>query len=378
MWPSEPGLRTTGLHELDRQSQPSWRGCHSQELQDQPLTFCIRFGAGCMFSTFFSMHSIGFLLRAKNTEVGYYVFLQTQGSVCGKWAAIHCSRWRRSSTQGWFYERRKAERGDWYTVGKANAVLREFYRSVVRKRELSNTAKLSVFKLVFVPILTYGHESWAMTERILTQVQTPKMGFLRGVHGVTVGLTEVRLRPGQETSLALPYLNLRSFGSKSTALNKKLATLSGLFGAPQWFAALVTPPMWHFATNCAVVKFAEHRMSKHFSELREHNHVSSAMYPQCPTKDWWGKCCWLNPRESHPNVVQGPGGVTSSPTLLGPVLVWSQQNYLKLLLIVRFSKSSYGCCPHRNSTFRSEPFRSGRFGLGRFGVGTFRSRHFCT
>jgi len=43
-------------------------------------------------------------------------------------------------------------------IGKANAVLRELYGSVVRKRELSNTAKLSVFKLVFVSILTYDHE----------------------------------------------------------------------------------------------------------------------------------------------------------------------------------------------------------------------------
>jgi len=45
--------------------------------------------------------------------------------------------------------------------------LREFYRSVVTKLELSNTAKLSVFKSVFVPILTYGRESWAMTERTI-------------------------------------------------------------------------------------------------------------------------------------------------------------------------------------------------------------------
>ena len=44
-------------------------------------------------------------------------------------------------------------------IGQVNAVLRELYRSVVTKRELSNTAKLSVFKSVFVPILTYGHES---------------------------------------------------------------------------------------------------------------------------------------------------------------------------------------------------------------------------
>jgi len=56
------------------------------------------------------------------------------------------------------------------------------------------------FQSNFVPILTYDHESWIMTERILTQVQAPKMGFLPRLHGVTKGRTEVRLRPGQETS----------------------------------------------------------------------------------------------------------------------------------------------------------------------------------
>jgi len=51
-----------------------------------------------------------------------------------------------------------------------NAVLRELYRSVATKREFSYTAKLSVFKLVFVPLLTCDHESWVMTERILSQL----------------------------------------------------------------------------------------------------------------------------------------------------------------------------------------------------------------
>jgi len=58
--------------------------------------------------------------------------------------------------------RRKEEIDKW--IGKANAVLRELYRSVVTKQELSKTAKLSVFKSVFVPILTFGHESWVVTE----------------------------------------------------------------------------------------------------------------------------------------------------------------------------------------------------------------------
>jgi len=93
--------------------------------------------------------------------------------------------------------------------------------------------KTASFQSSFVPILTYGHESWIMAERILTQVEAPKMGFLPRLHGVTKGRTEVRWRPGQETSLAPPYLNLWYFGSKCTALKKKLATLLRLFGAPQ-------------------------------------------------------------------------------------------------------------------------------------------------
>jgi len=44
-------------------------------------------------------------------------------------------------------------------IGKANTVLRELYCSVVMKREFSKTEKLSIFKSVFVPILTFGHES---------------------------------------------------------------------------------------------------------------------------------------------------------------------------------------------------------------------------
>ena len=44
-------------------------------------------------------------------------------------------------------------------IDKANAVLHELHCSVFMKRELSKTAKLLVFKSVFVPILTFGNES---------------------------------------------------------------------------------------------------------------------------------------------------------------------------------------------------------------------------
>jgi len=45
------------------------------------------------------------------------------------------------------------------------------------------------------------------------------------------GHNEVRWRPGQETSLAPPFSNLRPFGSKCTVLKKVLVTLLGLFGS---------------------------------------------------------------------------------------------------------------------------------------------------
>ena len=49
--------------------------------------------------------------------------------------------------------------------------MRALHNLVVMKRELSKEAKLSIFKTVFVPVLTNSHESWVMTERVRSQVQ---------------------------------------------------------------------------------------------------------------------------------------------------------------------------------------------------------------
>ena len=81
-------------------------------------------------------------------------------------------------------------------IGMASAVMRALHYSVVMKRELSKKAKLSIFKTVFVPILTYDHESWVMTERMRSQVQASEMRYLRRIEGVTlfnkVCSTEIR------------------------------------------------------------------------------------------------------------------------------------------------------------------------------------------
>ena len=71
-------------------------------------------------------------------------------------------------------------------IGKASAVMRQLHRSVVLKRELCTKAKLSIFRSVYVPILTYGHECWIMNERVRFRVQAAEIGFLRRISGFTL------------------------------------------------------------------------------------------------------------------------------------------------------------------------------------------------
>jgi len=129
--------------------------------------------------------------------------------------------------------------------------------------------------------------------------------------------------------------------------------------------------VWHFVTKSTGLKSVKPGTSSHFFESRDPSYVSSAMHPECPRKEWRTKSfklqsnfhwrlvylvydgflycfCLLaesyeiikhyhsTPTEKWPRVrPRTRWCVTTSPTLLGPVLVWSEQNYLKLLLIVR-------------------------------------------
>ena len=71
-------------------------------------------------------------------------------------------------------------------IRKASAVMRQLHRSVVLKRELCTKAKLSIFRSVYVPILTYGHECWIMNEKVGSRVQAAKMGFLQRISSLTL------------------------------------------------------------------------------------------------------------------------------------------------------------------------------------------------
>ena len=111
-------------------------------------------------------------------------------------------------------------------VGKASAVMRALHY-IVMKRELSKKAKLPVFKAVFVPILTYGHESWVMTERMRSQVQASEMRFLRRIEGVTlfnkVRSSEIRKSLNIEPLLLqIERSQLRWFGHVSRMPQERL------------------------------------------------------------------------------------------------------------------------------------------------------------
>ncbi len=71
-------------------------------------------------------------------------------------------------------------------IGAVAAAMRSVYRSVVVKKELSQKAKLSIYRSIYVPTLTYGHELWVMTERTRSRIQAAKMSFLRRVAGHTL------------------------------------------------------------------------------------------------------------------------------------------------------------------------------------------------
>ena len=71
-------------------------------------------------------------------------------------------------------------------IGAASAVMRSLYRSVVVKKELSQKARLCIYRSIYVPTLTYGHELWVMTERTRSRIQAAEMSFLRRVAGRTL------------------------------------------------------------------------------------------------------------------------------------------------------------------------------------------------
>ncbi|TWW73192.1 hypothetical protein D4764_15G0005860 [Takifugu flavidus] len=54
------------------------------------------------------------------------------------------------------------------------------------KKELSRKAKLSIYQSIYVPVLTYGHQRWVMTERTRSRIQAAEMSFLPREAGLSL------------------------------------------------------------------------------------------------------------------------------------------------------------------------------------------------
>ncbi|KAI3368310.1 hypothetical protein L3Q82_007829 [Scortum barcoo] len=111
-------------------------------------------------------------------------------------------------------------------IGAASAVMRSVYRTVVVKKELSRKAKLSIYRSIYAPTLTYGHELWVMTERTRSRIQAAEMSFLRRVAGRSLR-DRVRSSVTREELGVEPLLPLRRCIERS-----QLRWLGHLFRMP--------------------------------------------------------------------------------------------------------------------------------------------------
>ncbi|TWW77601.1 hypothetical protein D4764_12G0009910 [Takifugu flavidus] len=99
-------------------------------------------------------------------------------------------------------------------IGAASGVMWTLHWSVVVKRELSRKAKLSIYRSIFVPTLTYGHELWVMTERTRSRVQAAKMSFLCRVAGLSLRDRVFRACPFGRRPPGGPRTRWRDYGSR--------------------------------------------------------------------------------------------------------------------------------------------------------------------
>ena len=98
--------------------------------------------------------------------------------------------------------------------GKPSALMRALHYSVVLVREPSRKAKFSLFKSIFVHILTYGHKSWVMTERVRSQMQASEIRYLRKLKVVRYLTNFITLRLENLSALSRYFT-----GSKNLSLD---------------------------------------------------------------------------------------------------------------------------------------------------------------
>lgn len=70
-------------------------------------------------------------------------------------------------------------------IGNAARLYHSLSKPFISKKEINRKTKMVVYKTIFRPILTYGSESWVLTNSMKSKIQAIDMKYLRRVKGIT-------------------------------------------------------------------------------------------------------------------------------------------------------------------------------------------------
>ena len=71
-------------------------------------------------------------------------------------------------------------------IEAANRLYYSIGRGIFKKKEITRETKMRVYRALYRPVVTYGCESWVLTQRMRARLGAVEMKCLRGIYGVTI------------------------------------------------------------------------------------------------------------------------------------------------------------------------------------------------